>query len=71
MTSFGIERVTMLEIVPKREMFQEVTLQGPITIIVASTTAGHMKEELIEEGMKEEEAPSMIVMLTIVLQKRQ
>ena len=46
----------MLKIVSKREMLQEETLQGP-TVIVASTTIGHMKGEMIEEGMKEEETP--------------
>ena len=39
----------MLEIVSIREMLQEGTLQGPITIIVASTTPDHMKEEMIEK----------------------
>jgi len=49
-----IERVIMLEIVPKREMLEEETLQGPKTITVSSTTTGHMTEEM-KEGMKEEE----------------
>lgn len=65
----------MLDIVSKREMIQQETLQGPKTITVASTTTGHMKEEMIEEmkeGMKEEEGSlPMIVKITIVHQRGQ
>ena len=60
-----IERVTMLEIVPKREFLQEETLQGPTKITVASTTTG------IEEGIKEEETPPIIVKIIIVHQRGQ
>ena len=32
---------------------------------------GHMKEEMIEEGMKEEESPPMIMNIVIILQRGQ
>eukprot|EP00253_Pinus_taeda_P001147 PITA_01147 len=61
----------MLKIVPKGEILHEENLHGVITIIVASTTTFHMKEDIIEERIKEEEAPPMIVNISIILRRGQ
>lgn len=66
-----IERVTMVEIIPNREMLQEETLQGLTTITVASTIIGRMNEEMEGEMKEEDKTLPMIVTIAIVHQRSQ
>ena len=63
------EKVTMLEIAPRREMLQEETLQDPTTITVATTTTAHMIKEM-EEGMIEEEETLPMIVKKVIVHKR-